>query len=259
MRLGRCAKLTLVEQRLGRGVGVRGARVKRKQEERVSVQFRSAHFSKRKMSEDASMPTQGPALQQFYGDKTSTSYDESMDAEMVKVAHLLDLVEKTAPEGGVLDTCCGSGHMLAWFAAKNSSRELQGIDLSQDMVKIAALRCPQASIVQGNMLEITLSDAAFAIVMNTFALHHVTGEQARDAISNWASLLRPGGVIFLGIWEGEGNIDYGQTDFKALLHSKATVQSWLAAAGMAVAHSETQFEEELGMNALYMICVKNFA
>jgi hypothetical protein len=57
----------------------------------------------------------------------------------------------------------------------------------------------------------------------------------------------------LGAWEGSGTIDYGgQTDRVAVRHGSDDLQNILTDIGFTELNCKVEFDEEMGMNAVYI-------
>ena len=85
-------------------------------------------------------------------DETADSYATMMDAEIDlplyrSVLGRLNTQLQGVP-GVLVDTSCGSGHMLAMYHQQyDQQRALLGVDLSERMVDIAAIRLREAATV----------------------------------------------------------------------------------------------------------------
>lgn len=221
--------------------------------------------------DDDVVPTQGDKLKEFYGSETATMYAGMMEDEMVKYTDDFDLVFQRLQTAfpnhpttiKVLDTCCGSGHMLKYIGEKLlDASELKGIDLSPDMLAIAQSMVPgtqKACLQVGNMLDMSNEpDHQYHLVLNNFAMHHATAQQAEAAIQEYARLLIPKGCLFFSAWEGTGKIDYGDMDFDANYHSEADMKRWITeTAGLTILKCRSFVEKEMGdMNSVYFVAQK---
>lgn len=229
--------------------------------------------SKTSSSAEPTEPTQGKKLQDFYGSETAAMYAGMMESEMVKYKEDFELIFKTleeefSPKVRVLDTCVGSGHMLQYigelFGKEDRQADLTGLDLSPDMIQVAQPLIPQATLRVGNMLDIRtstnqISDASYNLILNNFAMHHASADQAAKAIQDYAGMLAPKGCLFFSAWEGKGKIDYGEEmDMDANFHSEADMKAWVQGkAGLRILKCRSFVEVEMGnMNSVYIIAQK---
>ncbi|MCO4763287.1 MAG: class I SAM-dependent methyltransferase [Myxococcales bacterium] len=176
----------------------------------------------------------------FY-DASAEEYAQMMDAEIdLPVYH--DVLSRLATriaglDGAVVDSACGSGHMLARFGTRyDPTRRLVGIDLSDRMVTLTQARIPHGEARIGNMETLaSVADASVAGLINFYALHHVPSEEVGRAFSTWARALVSGGQLVVCAWEGEGLIDYGDvTDLRAWRYGVDQLQRWAVRAGFVV-------------------------
>mmetsp|Transcript_25753 Transcript_25753/g.102798 ORF Transcript_25753/g.102798 Transcript_25753/m.102798 type:complete len:261 (+) Transcript_25753:2527-3309(+) len=241
--------------------------------------------------------TQGAALEAFYGAATAEQYAEMMDAEMAKVVADLDLVASLLPaDATILDTCVGSGHYLAHLATKTPAT-LEGSDISDAMLATARARlgakarcfCRSVRSILGILHTIAPStpeqaqatlrradmlrpiDGNYGAILNNFALHHATRDDARRAVRGWARALAEGGVLYVSVWEGDGAIDFSGHDgdttnpmagMRAVLLPEADLVAWLTESendddgspGLEIVRRRRVVEEEMGgMVALYVV------
>ena len=116
------------------------------------------------------------ALYENSAESYSRMMDEEIELPMYAVA-LSGLAQRIADiEGPILDSSCGSGHMLALLRDRYApGRPLIGIDLSPRMVAISQERLGSAAEVRvGDMGALDgVPDLSCAATLNYFALHHV--------------------------------------------------------------------------------------
>lgn len=91
----------------------------------------------------------------------------------------------------VLDVCCGTGLVAA--AAVERGASVVGIDISEDMVAIAAAKSITAVFGVGDAEALAFDDASFDGVICNFGLYHLPDPDR--AIAEAARVLRPGGRL----------------------------------------------------------------
>ncbi len=193
-------------------------------------------------------------------EETADSYAQMMDAEIglpVYADILGRLRDRIANiPGAVVDTACGSGHMLSMYHERyDSNRPLLGIDLSPRMVSIAGEKLgPNAQLVVGDMRDLSaVGLGSSSAVLNFFALHHLDSEGVELAFREWYRILGPGGQLVVATWEGSGAIDYGdESDIVALRYCSNEMATWAQEAGFAIIRCVVEPVEDFSMDAVYL-------
>ena len=206
------------------------------------------------------MKTSSAAKVRELYEESADSYAEMMDAEIDLPVYsdiLSRLAERIADTAGtVIDTSCGSGHMLSRYRERHDpERPLLGIDLSPRMVAIANARLgSSAEISIGDMRDLgAVESGTTAAVLSFFAIHHIGPEEVLAALQEWHRILRPGGQLVVAAWEGAGPIDYGDmSDVVALRYGKEEIAAWTRKAGFAVDRCVVEPVEEMPMDAVYL-------
>lgn len=202
-------------------------------------------------------------IREFY-DQHADAYNELMDQEIdlpMYATALSNLAERIAAlDGPVLDSSCGSGHMLARLRDRYTpGRQLIGVDLSPRMVAIARERLGgDATVTLGDMRELPhVPDNSCAALLSFFALHHVDRQEMHRCFSEWHRVLKADGQLLVATWEGEGNIDYGDdTPIVAEKHGAGQVADAARAAGFQIDACAVETVQEMEMDAVYLAGTK---
>lgn len=111
---------------------------------------------------------------------------------------MLDLREEDA----LLDAACGTGKYVQ--AALKIGADCSGLDFSDEMLTLAARKCPGGRFVNHNLMSLPLPfpDGAFTKIVLAHALWHIAGIDALFA--DFARLLRPGGRLAVSVTHPEG-------------------------------------------------------
>ncbi len=208
-------------------------------------------------------PSEAREVCQMY-DEIADTYSEMMEGEIglpVYSEILGRLKDRIEPIPGVLlDTACGSGHMLTLYRERfDAARPLMGIDLSPRMVAIAKNRLgPDPKIVVGDMRDLgMLKSRSAAAVINFFALHHLDQQGVLRAAKEWHRVLCPGGQLVVAAWEGTGPVDYGEeSKIVAFRYSSSELVSWFEEARFRVQRCVVEPVGDFPTDAVYLECVK---
>jgi len=142
---------------------------------------------------------------------------------------------RLGPDARVLDVGCGAGRDMAWMEARGAT--VTGIDLSTGMLARAR------EIVQGELLEmdmrhLDLPGGHFDGVWCCASLLHLPKTQAPIALTAMRRVLVPGGTLYLGVQEGEGQVwesaPYGSVERLFARYTSPEAEMLLSNAGYAV-------------------------
>jgi SAM-dependent methyltransferase len=119
-----------------------------------------------------------------------------LDRELLdRFAHL------TSGLGPVCELGCGPGHVAKYL--HDRSVDVQGIDLSPEMVQQARRLHPGISFREGDMLALDVVDGAFAGVVSFYAIVHLTLASLPAAFQELRRVLRPGGKALIAFHVGD--------------------------------------------------------
>jgi SAM-dependent methyltransferase len=141
-----------------------------------------------------------------YVSVTRDFYNENAEAYARNTAQMLDLewLEKLAsrvrPGGSILDIGSASGRDSAWFASR--SFEVLGIDISESLVALAARAVPEARFSIMDLMHLDFPDESFDGIWCSCVLLHIPRADAPIAVRRMVSKLRPGGVLYVLVKEG---------------------------------------------------------
>ncbi len=97
----------------------------------------------------------------------------------------------------VLDVACGPGHVAAAAAARGA--RVTGVDLSREMVAVAARAHPDLRFREGDAEALPFEAGAFEAVVCNFGLGHFPRPEI--AVKEMARVLAPGGRLALTWWD----------------------------------------------------------
>ncbi len=118
----------------------------------------------------------------------------------------------------VLDIGCGNGRL--YHVLKEKQILYTGLDLGEELIKIAKTKYPEASFVVGDMKKLPFLADTFDAVFCIAAFHHLTtAEERLQALREMKRVVKPGGKILLVNWNllgqwGTEKVEKG--DFKRL-------------------------------------------
>ena len=197
-------------------------------------------------------------------ESSADDYSKMMDRE-IELPVYKDMLGRLYGEisdmpGILLDTACGSGHMLKLFNTEyDSERSIIGIDISPRMVAIAKKRLGKnAMVLLGDMRVIPeIKKDTVAAVINFFAIHHLDTDGIHEALLEWHRVLVAKGRLLIAAWEGNGIIDYGEeSDIVALRYTSKELIEISERAGFSIDRCKVDPVEGFPMDAIFLECKK---
>lgn len=105
------------------------------------------------------------------------------------------------PGESILDVCTGTGDIAIQFAQKDGAGEVVGIDLSEEMIRIARRKTKsngfegKIKLLRGDVLNLPFEDRSFDIVSIGFGLRNLTDR--KGGISEMVRILKDGGRLVI--------------------------------------------------------------
>lgn len=135
------------------------------------------------------------------------SYDGAVEERDGKVKHRFKLDERAAfldrlriaEARSLLEIGAGTGQDSVFFA--DAGLTVTAVDLSPEMVR----KCREKglSALVRDVQHLDFPDESFDAVFTLNCLLHVPNEDLPEALAAIRAVLRPGGLLFVGLWGGE--------------------------------------------------------
>jgi len=133
-------------------------------------------------------------------ERRAATYDGGYQGQASQRFYSLLLQEVTMVEGmRILDVGCGTGTVLRAFADR-CPIEGCGIDIAENMVRLAKRKCPEMDIQRSGCEHTPFADHGFDVLIVCMAYHHFSDKPgfAREA----ARIIKPGGHLYIA----DGNL-----------------------------------------------------
>lgn len=108
----------------------------------------------------------------------------------------------------VLDLGCGSGVQTKMLL--DEGLEVLGLDISRNMIEQAKKKAPKAKYIVGDMTKLTFRANSFDGVWARASLLHIPKQKVETVLKNIAKVLKPQGIFYLALKEGEGEREIEQ-------------------------------------------------
>jgi len=103
--------------------------------------------------------------------------------------------------GHLLDVGCGPGRDVRFFVELGYN--VTGVDLSEEMLKMARIEVPEAEFFRTNIINLKL-DKQFDSIMCNAVMHTVPKKYVENILTNFYALLKDEGWLLVETEEGEG-------------------------------------------------------
>jgi len=102
-------------------------------------------------------------------------------------------LRRLCPQGILLDIGCGPGHLTREILQKFSLQRVIGLDISKDMLRLAARNLPagRVELIPGDVRALPLADASIDFAVSSGSLHHWA--DAVQGFKEISRVLRAGG------------------------------------------------------------------
>jgi len=140
------------------------------------------------------------------------SYDSAAEAYAAHLAnelerkpldrHLLNrFAEDTRGQGRVADLGCGPGHVARYL--HDQGVDTVGIDLSPNMIGVAARLNPNLDFRIGDMRRLDVPDSSLKGIVAFYAIVHFEREEFGGVMSEWRRVVEPGGLVLVAFHTGD--------------------------------------------------------
>lgn len=171
--------------------------------------------------------------QEIY-ERNAARFDRERPKALHERAWLDRFLDCLAPGGHVLDAGCGTGDPVAHYMAGRGFR-VTGLDASEAMLAIARTRFPDGDWRLGDMRSVDLPER-FDGIIAWDSFFHLTADEQRDTLPQFARLLAPGGALLLTIGPEAGEVT-GRVGDDSVYHASLAPEDYdsiLAAHGLGV-------------------------
>lgn len=138
-------------------------------------------------------------------DSIAQKYSDVFDADLSDNPRIDRFVSYLPENGLVIDVGCGTGVVTKYIQSKGI--QVQGIDLSASMLKIAAKNYPQINFKQEDIRDMEYQDDYFDGIWAGHSLFHLTREEFVSALLKFNEILKEKGIFGFVINEGSGDIE----------------------------------------------------
>ncbi len=130
--------------------------------------------------------------------KTYNNISNSFSKSRFNIWPEFSFLERYDKKGSILDFGCGNGR----FAALFSKVEYFGIDISEELIKIAKKKFPEKNFYVFDGLNIPFENNFFSFIFSIAVFHHIPSKNLRQKVlKELRRVLMPGGLILISVWD----------------------------------------------------------
>jgi len=137
-------------------------------------------------------------------DKVALSYqDKFMDLDLYNDSYDLfcSLVKKPDPK--IFEIGCGPGNITRYILSKRPDFKIRGIDVSQNMIKLAKENNPAAEFELMDCRKVDGLTSEFDAVICGFCMPYLSKEDCEKLIKDCSFLLIKGGILYFSTIEDD--------------------------------------------------------
>ncbi|WAP50606.1 class I SAM-dependent methyltransferase [Arthrobacter sp. ATA002] len=171
-------------------------------------------------------------------------YSEALGSLSAMNRNDVDFIAQWAHEiqGPALDIGCGPGHWTKFL--HEHGLQIEGIDMVEQFVDIAAGKFPEIMFRVGMLEAIPVQDSSLGAILAWYSIIHTPPRDFGAVLSEFARCIRPGGSLLLGFFEGERVERFDHAVVAAYYWPVPEMHYKLSAAGFDVVRTDRRSDPE---------------
>ena len=142
-------------------------------------------------------------------EKTIIAYDKIAGIYAYKfmnfeiyIKRIKEFIKFLDSEDNILDLGCGPGNAGKQLTLSGKDISVTGIDLSEEMIKIAKLNVPDATFYCQDIRTINFNEESFDAIILSFCIVHLSDDEMVELIEKVSGYLKENGKLYLSFLEG---------------------------------------------------------
>ncbi len=167
-------------------------------------------------------------------EEKAEEYSETRLTILPNVKEIADFFIRHLKGRRILDVGCGNGRDALYFTEKGF--EVTGIDAVKTFIKIAKSRVPKAEFKLMDLRKLEFPDNNFDGVWASASLLHIPKSEAKQTIEGFKRVLKPSGILFIGVKQGEGERFVQEDNMERFFayYSKDEIEKLIGEAGFRI-------------------------
>ncbi|WP_025274038.1 class I SAM-dependent methyltransferase [Haloglycomyces albus] len=142
--------------------------------------------------------------------------------------------------GSLVDAGSGPGHWTEYL--RECGADVVGVDVVPEFVASARQRFPKSRYRRGTLDELPAGNGELGGVLAWYSLIHTPPADVAVVLGEFARVLRPGGSLLLGVFEGPHAVAFDHAVVTAYFWSVDALRSALETAGFAIQEVHTRHD-----------------
>ena len=161
----------------------------------------------------------------------------------------------------ILELGCGPGVPVTSMLLDRGAR-VTANDISTKQLDLAKARCPEATLVPGDMTRLSFGPESFDGVVSFFTIFHLPRTEQRGMLSSIYTWLKPGGMFAFNLATIDEEEIYGELMGHGMFWSSYSVeesQAMVTEVGLEVVEVEVlESEPDEGVKFMWVVARKGF-
>ncbi|MDP3794618.1 MAG: class I SAM-dependent methyltransferase [bacterium] len=133
--------------------------------------------------------------------KIARRYADSYSGDARDMPYVDQFLSRLSIGAKILDVGCGPGVLVRYIS--NKGYQCEGIDLSEEMIKIAHEKVPQGKFSLMDMRHLQYADEAFDGIVAVYALIHIPSVEISSTLGEFGRVLKKDGLLLIIAQQGE--------------------------------------------------------
>lgn len=134
-------------------------------------------------------------------DKIADKYTQRYFDDLSDSSYIDKFLSYLPKKAKVLDIGCGPGTFINYTRKKGF--DVEGVDLSEEMIKIAKQKNPEGNFKVMDMRKLNYDDASYDSLLAAYSLIHIPSEEIPSTLRGFNRVLRPNGTLMIIAQKGE--------------------------------------------------------
>lgn len=175
-------------------------------------------------------------MRQAYGSRAEEYVEALGSVEQMHDADrwLIEQWTRYLSPGSVLDVGCGPGHWTSFL--HDQGIDVEGLDVTSEFIDSARVRFPEVPFRVGSFTHTKAPDSSVSGVLAWYSLIHEHPEELPSTVAEFSRVLRPGGRLLIGFFEGISAEPFPHAIATAYYWSVEAMSLMVNQAGLGVAN-----------------------